>query len=168
MYTYAYNKKLEIWNDRAREKVNIQVQSKKRTMLQVCTAESQGLPQVLACSTICHQDELNASQQPRDQTASLCLLSSSRPRHLHTNFVASLQLAKSSSQDCFSFCFTFKADQKMWVAARTGSAAAGWGWWFPGRVAWWLQCLQCLQPMCLPGRAWTTFSGHLFCLVDNF
>lgn len=39
--------------------------------------------QVLACSMTCHHDELNASQQPRDQTASLCLPSSSRPRHLH-------------------------------------------------------------------------------------
>lgn len=41
------------------------------------------IAQVLTSSTTCHQDKLNASQQPRDQTASLCLPSSSRPRHLH-------------------------------------------------------------------------------------
>lgn len=69
---------------RAREKVNIQVQSKEGTMLEVCTAQMEPrIAQILTCSMTCHQDELNASQQPRDQTASLCLLSSSMPRHLH-------------------------------------------------------------------------------------
>lgn len=71
----------------------------------------------------------------------------------HACFMVSLQLAKSSSWDCFSFCFIFKAHQKMWVAVRTGTAAAGWGWWSPGRVAWWLLCLQ---PTAFSGRTWTT------------
>lgn len=103
-------------------------------MLEVCTAQTEPrIAQVLASSMTCHPDELNASQQPREPNSFLVppqqLQARAPPQH--ACFVVSLQLAKSSSQDCFSFPFTFKAHQKMsGCQDRKSSCRAG--WWFLG------------------------------------